>query len=55
LRHYPAGFYLIVANRQTKLNGAFIPYHTTAEGRATAEMKKADLARLARRSTERWP
>jgi hypothetical protein len=27
-------------------------YHPTAEDRAMAEMKKADLARLARRGTE---
>jgi hypothetical protein len=52
-RPLPAGFHLIVANGRTKLNGPFVPYHATTEGRAMAEMKKADLARLARRSTER--
>jgi hypothetical protein len=52
-RPLPAGFHLIVANGRTTLNGPFVPYHATAEGRAMAEMKKADLARLARRSIER--
>jgi hypothetical protein len=52
-RPLPAGFHLIVPNGRMKLNGPFVPYYATAEGRAMAEMKKADLARLARRSTER--
>jgi hypothetical protein len=49
-RPLPAGFQLIVANGRTKLNGPFVSYHATAEGRAMGEMKKDDLARLARRS-----
>jgi hypothetical protein len=40
----PAGFHLMVANGETKLNGPFVPYHATVKGRAMAEMKKADLA-----------
>lgn len=48
-RPLPAGFQqLLVANGRTKLNGPFVPYHATAEGRAMGEMKRADLARLAR-------
>jgi hypothetical protein len=52
-RPLPAGFHLIVANGRTKLNGPFVPYHATAEGKAMGEMKKADLAGLARRNIER--
>jgi hypothetical protein len=39
--------------RGMNLNGPFVPHHTTPEGRVMAEMKNADLARLAWRSTER--
>ncbi len=39
--------------RRTNLNGPFVPYHTTPDGKAMAEMKNADLAQLAWRSTER--
>jgi hypothetical protein len=33
-RPLPPGFHLIVANGRTKLNGPFVPYHATAEGKA---------------------
>jgi len=38
-----------IVNGSTRLIGVFVPYHETPEGKAMWEMKKADLARLARR------
>jgi hypothetical protein len=38
-----------VVNGSTKLIGVFVSYHSTPEGKAMMEMKRADLTRLARR------
>jgi hypothetical protein len=43
-RPLPPGFELIVVNGNTKLNGPYVNYDSTPEGRAMVEMKKADLA-----------
>ena len=48
-RLLPPIFRLVVVNGSTKLNGAYVSYRSTPEGKAMIEMKKAELARLARR------
>ncbi|MGC2411483.1 MAG: hypothetical protein WA459_02155 [Stellaceae bacterium] len=52
-RPLPPMFRISSVNGSTKLNGPFIPFHSTPEGKAMVEMKKAELVRSMRRSSGR--
>jgi hypothetical protein len=48
-RPLPPIFRLAIVNGSTKLNGPFVSFHSTPEAKGMVEMKKAEVARLARR------